>query len=621
MGYKTYSFKEDGIYREDWGGEEGVMNYESMYDEQASWGYGGGEQKIINSHPDMAAGKKYDSTSPLTAYSFGLKILEEVQKSQDKLIQMTGGGVPLEEEPELEAETAAKIVSGIVGKDITGEEIEEPTDEKVIQQEVEKEEPSARVPGGDWNAEIWKKLRQIVSWTLGYGENEFDRYLVWKEADDEGMVTSDTQYVDQKTDEYFKLWEDKKWSRNYVLRMHEDTFTKWEARRDDYFKDQGVHGKFEQRTKDDIITDYTGGSRWDFNLQGGSKNDFLDELLNWYKTNPETKDYDNQHLFDAIGADLSYINNWQGLKEENLWSIGPDGPDGELLYFKIFGSGRGKITLDDTERTVQDQVTPFKAGYNQTGWSDIYETHMRKQVGISSPSLWQHAMNQGLGNDPLQRTIYSQFQLQGRQDDPWAGDLTGSLLKQDMAGGLSLPGTEYSEVSPNRNPYDEFLQNYRPMEGTELTDTIGQVISTITNESWEGYQPGRGGKGDYSDEELRNFRWRDNYLDGPNSEQHQKSLAALPIMQATPLALRAETSNMLEYLHTAWKSDPNRDVKEGWLEYVHKNNYFGMIPKDTGSQPQSMLRDWEEEEKYYTKAPPSSEGRDYTPSYGFESWV
>ena len=57
MGFKTYSLKEDGIYVEDWGGEEGVMTF--------------GEEKLIKSHPDMAAGKKYDSTSPLTAYSLG----------------------------------------------------------------------------------------------------------------------------------------------------------------------------------------------------------------------------------------------------------------------------------------------------------------------------------------------------------------------------------------------------------------------------------------------------------------------------------------------------------------------------------------------------------------------
>ena len=212
--------------------------------------------------------------------------------------------------------------------------------------------------------------------------------------------------------------------------------------------------------------------------------------------------------------------------------------------------------------------------------------------------------------------------LQGTHDDYWAGDLTGSLLKQDTGGLLVTPGKEFVKASPDRNPYDEFLQTYRPVEGTQLTDTIGQVISTITKESWEGYMPGRGGKGDYSDEELRNFRWRENYLDGPNSEQHQKSLAALPIMQATPLALRAETSNMLEYLHTAWKSNPNRDVKEGWLEYVHKNNYFGMIPderKDVGSQP-SKSNYMERLEKIEADKD-KNQSKDYSQDYDFEAWA
>ena len=46
-----------------------------------------------------------------------------------------------------------------------------------------------------------------------------------------------------------------------------------------------------------------------------------------------------------------------------------------------------------------------------------------------------------------------------------------------------------------------------------------------------------------------------------------------------------------------------------------------MIPKDTGSEPQSIQRDWQEEEKYYTKTAPSSEGRDYTPDYELEAWA
>ena len=617
MGYKTYSLKEDGLYVEDWGGEEGVMTF--------------GEEKLIKSHPNMAAGKKYDSASPISAQSLGYDIWNEVRKSEDKLIQMTGGRgtTTLEEDPLLEAGTAAKMIEREkhAGEtQLTGEDAYREPDEKVTQQEIPKKEPDPWTPPlpeallGQ-SEKVREKLKQIVSWQLA-GSLGFDQWLLWKEADDEGMSTELTGIVDNRTQAYFDSYADGTWDYEKILDIHSNTFETWKIYRDDFFKDQGVKGKFEERTKDDIIKDYTGAGWNPFNLQGGSKNDLIDELLNWYKTNPATKDYNNQHLFDAMQADLNYINQHQGLNEENLFSIGPDGADGELLYFKIFGSGRGKITLDGTEQTVQDQPTPFRAGYDQTGWSDIYETHMRKQVGISSPSLWQHAMNQGIGNDPLQRTIYSQFQLQGTHDDYWAGDLTGSLLKQDTGGLLVTPGKEFVKASPDRNPYDEFLQTYRPVEGTQLTDTIGQVISTITKESWEGYMPGRGGKGDYSDEELRNFRWRENYLDGPNSEQHQKSLAALPIMQATPLALRAETSNMLEYLHTAWKSNPNRDVKEGWLEYVHKNNYFGMIPderKDVGSQP-SKSNYMERLEKIEADKD-KNQSKDYSQDYDFEAWA
>jgi hypothetical protein len=83
----------------------------------------------------------------------------------------------------------------------------------------------------------------------------------------------------------------------------------------------------------------------------------------------------------------------------------------------------------------------------------------------------------------------------------------------------------------------------------------------------------------YSERDLRNFRWRDRFLYDSKADQNQQALAALPIMDDTPIALRDETSSILGRLHRRWSASPNRNTEESWLEYVDRNNYFGMIDK------------------------------------------
>ena len=48
-------------------------------------------------------------------------------------------------------------------------------------------------------------------------------------------------------------------------------------------------------------------------------------------------------------------------------------------------------------------------------------------------------------------------------------------------------------------------------------------------------------------------------------------------MQETPALLRSETSAILKRMHDRWQANPNKDPNEGWLEFVDRNNYFGMI--------------------------------------------
>ena len=627
MSIKRYSVKEDGLYT-DTVTSTYTQSATRDWEEEEYWSIAyGREKKLIDSHPNMEAGKKFDSASPVHASTIGIKIFDEIEKSQDKFTQMI--------EPS-DADVVKQAMQNWAGQfdQATQEEIQK----SEIYQDTQKE-PDPYTPFPDYTVlnkmkldeEVQGKLKQIVSWQLA-GSLGFDQYLLWKEADDEDMSTELTDIVDNRAQAYFDSYADGTWDYEKVLDIHNNTFETWKIYRHDYFRDQGGQQEEQQqgRDKQDILDDYTGEGWNPFNVQSKpiDKPAFLDELINWYQTTEHTKGYSQQELFDAVKNDLNVINHHEGLKAYNIWVL--DGDDGDDLYFKVFGIRKGA----EGDSPADFKTLRFTGSYQQAGWSDIYETFMRNKVGLSNPSLWEHSMSQGIGGDPLQRIIYSQYNLQATEDDPWRGDLTGSLVKDDGAGGTITPGKMYGkdnyEIS-GENPYDKFLQGYRPLQGDNLINTIGEVINVINQEDWQTYKPERqsGEDNKYTDIELRDFRWRDRYMDdSSHAEQHQESLAALPIMQATPLALRGETSNILNNLHTAWKTDPNRDTSEGWLQYVHRNNYFGMIPKDIGSQPSKSnymerLQKAEEEadrDKYFQQEKKLKDSSQ-APSYEFEPWA
>ena len=253
------------------------------------------------------------------------------------------------------------------------------------------------------------------------------------------------------------------------------------------------------------------------------------------------------------------------------------------------GGGDSNMGIDhlsgDSHTTTTTTVTPtgdtevsehYKfGGYNTASWSNIYRSFLDKTLG-SSPQAYQYAEQQGLGNDPLQRRVYTQFLLQATEEDPWAGDLTGDTLRSDGV----TPGKVYSgigdDADPNRNPYAEFLEGYTPYTGSRLLSTVKDVISTMKTFKTDFDQSGNT---TYSDRDLRNFRWRDRFLYDSKADQNQQALAALPIMDSSPLALRSETSSILQRLHDRWAASPNRNTEESWLEYVDRNNYFGMIDR------------------------------------------
>ena len=289
-----------------------------------------------------------------------------------------------------------------------------------------------------------------------------------------------------------------------------------------------------------------------------------------------------QQLQNQVNAQMTNVSNQQSSADEFMEAQTraneiidrggqPDGGQGGDLN-QVGGTTQSTTTTPDGE--IVSEHYNF-GGYNTASWSNIYRSFLDKTLG-SSPQAYQYAEQQGLGNDPLQRRVHTQFLLQATEEDPWAGDLTGDTLRSDGV----TPGKVYSgigdEHDTSRNPYAEFLEGYTPYTGDRLLSTVKDVISTMktfkTNFDHTGNTT-------YSDRDLRDFRWRDRFLYDSKADQNQQALAALPIMDSSPLALRSETSSILQRLHDRWAASPNRNTEESWLEYVDRNNYFGMIDR------------------------------------------
>ena len=228
----------------------------------------------------------------------------------------------------------------------------------------------------------------------------------------------------------------------------------------------------------------------------------------------------------------------------------------------------------------------FTAGsYSSVPWSPIYQDFLNDKFGAAgSPAVFKYHSDQGLSNDPLQRTAYTQFLTQATEDDPWGGKLEGGhVIGKEPQGGIVF-GPQSNIYDQNR--YNNFLQTYVPLTGDSLTGRIGEIIDVVKEVdsdypggTWDRYDP-VGVDQDYSSEQLQAYRWRHSFFEGPGSVVNQKALAALPIMQNTHPTLRNETSKILHRLHNDWLTTPDKDPTVGWLQYVHENDYFGMIPKD-----------------------------------------
>ena len=176
--------------------------------------------------------------------------------------------------------------------------------------------------------------------------------------------------------------------------------------------------------------------------------------------------------------------------------------------------------------------------------------------------------SEGLSNDPLKRTIFTQFLLDGTYGDTNRQALYG--LSPDQLGGVSEQ--ERYGIGEG-NPYADYLKSYKAFTPGRTVGLIHDVIRTLQSDIvWKGGDAVKG----YSPEQIRGFRWLERFGSGTNAIQNQQALAAMPIMRATPALLQDETSRILNMLYQRWQADPDKDDNIGWLEHVYRNKFFGL---------------------------------------------
>ena len=207
-----------------------------------------------------------------------------------------------------------------------------------------------------------------------------------------------------------------------------------------------------------------------------------------------------------------------------------------------------------------------QVSYAQTPWAYIYGDFINQTVGLGgNPAIYQHMRSEGLSNDPLKRTIFTQFLLDGTYGD------TNRQALYGIAPGTELPVDHVENYAIGEgNPYADYLKSYRAFTPGRTVGLIYDVIDALKNDRV--WQSGA----EFTPQQIREFRWEERFGTSPNAIQNQQALAALPIMRATPALLQDETSRILNMLYQRWQADPDKDDNIGWLEHVYKNKFFGL---------------------------------------------
>ena len=261
-----------------------------------------------------------------------------------------------------------------------------------------------------------------------------------------------------------------------------------------------------------------------------------------------------EEVIDFANKELGIVRKGEG-KSYNLeminghYKLDPKDKDSTKLEPVITSSELGDQDVDP------DAPVPVFNRYADLPWNTIYSDYL-SNLPISSPEEYQ--FRSGQSND-----LHTYFMLDANWDQPRT---EGS-------------GRMFGEIKET-NPYAEFLSDFKTPTFGELTGDIGHVIDIIGTplDEWSKieFDDAKLEQGAYSAEEVKDYRLWERYKASPDADKNQYRLSSLPIMQHTPMALREETESILNRLYQRWLADPEREGGN-YLEYVDKNNYFGMI--------------------------------------------
>ena len=242
-----------------------------------------------------------------------------------------------------------------------------------------------------------------------------------------------------------------------------------------------------------------------------------------------------------------------------------DFPDKFLADFALNVEG---LRGDDVNQFVTDQSAIWKGedqiiDYNLQGAdSNLPLTGMSNLQGIvpyetaGFSDIYRSYVDKAFRGNPLQ-SAYAQGQ-QGLVESQFLIEGGGDPLRPES----------------NQNAFASFIEEYKPLSTNNLLGSVKNIISSLN-------------KPPSAKRTEQENRWEERFAsswDKERSLNNQQALASAPILQSTPYVLRGETAAILDRLYNRWLTNPNTSADESWLEYVDRNNYFGMI-----DQPQDDL--------------------------------
>ena len=214
---------------------------------------------------------------------------------------------------------------------------------------------------------------------------------------------------------------------------------------------------------------------------------------------------------------------------------------------------------------LQMEAFNMQGGQDAQGMGEVNYLPYETPFQLASPDRIYSAMiEREFGANPLQQIF-----AEDKQDDVETQFL--------------LQGTDKYETTGN--PFAEFLETYKPLRGDDLRNTVSDVIYALRNPSKIDYDVEAGTTG--TEKQNLERRWGERFGTGQGAQSNQQKLARSVVLDQTPFALRRETASILDRLYNRWLTNPNTNTDESWLEFVDRNDYFGMIDKKEEVAPTS----------------------------------